>query len=202
MAGPLKIDGDYARGVFYVPLATTESALVRSYERGMVTISRASGASTQVLTNENRVSPIFVFDDVAAAAELTRTVGDRFAELQAAAEATTRHGRLLRVEPQQVERAVILTFAYWTADAHGMNMIVRATEAACRLLLADCRARRFYIFSGAESEKRASGALFAGGKGKKVVAGALIFARLVRAYLHTTPEELVELWRFTVLGHL
>jgi len=202
VAGPLKIDGDHARGVFYVPLATTEGALVRSYERGMVTISRAGGASARVMTDENRVSPIFVFDDVAAAAELTRTVGDRFAELQAAAEATTRHGRLLRVEPQQVGRAVILTFAYWTADAHGMNMIVRATEAACRLLLADCRARRFYIFSGAESEKRASGALFAGGKGKKVVAGALIPARLVRAYLHTTPEELVELWRFTVLGHL
>ena len=60
----------------------------------------------------------------------------------------------------------------------------------------------FLIFSGAESEKRPAGALFAGGKGKKVIAAARLPARLVRAYLHTTPGELCELWRHTVLGHL
>src|SRR5262245_35329731 len=38
MAGPLLVHGEHARGEFYVPLATTEGALVRSYERGMVTL--------------------------------------------------------------------------------------------------------------------------------------------------------------------
>src|SRR5712691_3814166 len=38
VAGPLLIHGEYARGTFYVPLATTEGALVRSYERGMVAL--------------------------------------------------------------------------------------------------------------------------------------------------------------------
>ena len=31
VAGPLKVDGEHAQGTFYVPLATTEGALVRSY---------------------------------------------------------------------------------------------------------------------------------------------------------------------------
>src|SRR4051794_8974540 len=34
VAGPLRVCGEHADGIFYVPLATTEGVLVRSYERG------------------------------------------------------------------------------------------------------------------------------------------------------------------------
>ena len=37
VAGPLRVNGDYASGIYYVPLAGTEGALVRSYERGICT---------------------------------------------------------------------------------------------------------------------------------------------------------------------
>lgn len=200
VAGPLVVLGEHAQGTFYVPLATTEGTLVRSYERGMVAISRSGGATARVLADENRVSPIFRFADVAAAAAWVRSMPERFAELAAAAEATTRHGKLLRIEPQPLGRKVILHFVYSTGDAHGMNMIVRATDAACRVLVAETEG--YSIFSGAESEKHASGSLLAGGKGKRVTAGALLPARVVRAYLHATPEEMVEVWKDTVLGHL
>ncbi|MBV8202574.1 MAG: hypothetical protein JOZ15_18310, partial [Acidobacteria bacterium] len=91
---------------------------------------------------------------------------------------------------------------YSTGDAHGMNMIARATDAACRRLVELGAAPRYTVFSGMDSEKRASGSLLAGGKGKEVVAGALLPARLVKAYLHTTPGELREVWEATLLGHL
>ena len=202
VAGPLRIEGEHARGSFYVPLATTEGALVRSYERGMVTLTRAGGATARVLLDENRVSPVFRFEDVAEAAAFSRGIEECFEALKAEAESTTRHGRLLRLEPRPLGREVVVHFCYWTADAHGMNMIVKATDRACRWLVEQGRACNYYIFSGAESEKRASGSLFAGGKGKKAVAGARIPARLVRAYLHTTPERLADVWQRTVLGHL
>jgi hydroxymethylglutaryl-CoA reductase (NADPH) len=95
-----------------------------------------------------------------------------------------------------------VSFCYATADAHGMNMIAKATESACRLLVARGAARRYTLFSGMDSEKRASGALLAGGKGKQVVAGALLPARVMRAYLHASPGELREVWEATLLGHL
>lgn len=202
VAGPLLVHGEHAQGLFYVPLATTEGALVRSYERGVVAITRAGGATARVLTDENRVSPVFTFESVAEAAAFARALPGLFEALQAEAGSTTRHGRLLRVEPLPLGRDVVVHFAWWTADAHGMNMIVKGTDRACRWLVEHNHAPRCYLFSGAESEKRASGALFAGGKGKKVTAGARIPARIVRAYLNTTPERLADVWHRTVLGHL
>ena len=202
VAGPLVVRGLHARGRFYVPLATTEGALVRSYDRGMAAIARAGGATVRVYEDENRVSPVFSFDDVDDAYDFVRGLQEEFERVRAEAEATTRHGRLLRLECQPVGRDVIVSFCYHTADAQGMNMIVQATEAACRGMLARSRARRFHLFSGYSSEKRAASVLLAGGKGKRVVAGALLPAGVVRNYLRTTPERMCDMWHKTVLGHV
>jgi hydroxymethylglutaryl-CoA reductase (NADPH) len=202
LAGPLRMRGEHAEGTFYVPLATTEGALVRSYERGMVALTRAGGAVARVVRDTNCVAPVFSFEDVESACRFARELPERFEEARAEADATTRHGRLIALEPQPVGRDVIVTFTFSTGDAHGMNMIVKAADRACRHLAEGSGARGYLIFSGAESEKRASGALFAGSKGKRVVAGARVPRRTVRAVLQTTPEAMAELWRRTVVGHL
>jgi hydroxymethylglutaryl-CoA reductase (NADPH) len=202
IAGPLLVHGRHAAGIFYVPLATNEGALVRSYERGMVAITRAGGATTHLYQDENRVAPVFFLDSVAEAAEFVAALADHLPAIRAAAESTTRHGKLLRLEPRPVGREVMVAFCYSTGDAHGMNMIVRATDEACRWIVAHTRARRYYVFSGLDGEKQAGGGLLAGGKGKRVVAGARLPAPLVRAYLHSSPEAMVDLWHHTVLGKL
>jgi hydroxymethylglutaryl-CoA reductase (NADPH) len=202
VAGPLAVHGKFASGVFYVPLATTEGALVRSYERGMVTLTRAGGVHTCVYVDENRASPVFFFGDVHQAFTFAANLNSHFSAIKRECESTTRHGKLLRLECHPVGRQVMVHFCYHTGDAHGMNMIVRATERACQWIARNTEAVRYYLFSGLASEKHASGSLFYGGKGKKVVAGALLGASLVKSYLHITPAQLVDLWRNTVIGHL
>src|SRR6202166_3842095 len=202
VAGPLAVQAEHARGTFYVPLALTEGAVVRSYERGMIALTRAGGVVARLYADENQVAPGFRFDGGGEARAFCLRLPELLPELRAAAEAPRRHGRLLRLEPRPLGRAVMVNFCYSTADAHGMNMIAKATEAACELLVARGAARRYTLFSGMDSEKRASGALLGGGKGKQVVAGARLPARLVRSYLHTTPAELRKVWEATLLGHL
>jgi hydroxymethylglutaryl-CoA reductase (NADPH) len=202
IAGPLAVRGTYAQGIFYIPMATTEGALVRSYERGMVTLTRAGGAVTRIYQDENRVSPVFLMKSVASAYDFTNQIVPEFTRIKEEAESTTSHGELLRLECHPIGREVIVTFCYSTADAHGMNMIVKATERACRWILKNTQAQDFYLFSGLSSEKRGSGALLSGGKGKKVTAGATLSAELTKKYLHTTPARLVDLWHHTILGHL
>jgi hydroxymethylglutaryl-CoA reductase (NADPH) len=202
VAGPLLINGVAAQGVFYVPLATTEGALVRSYERGMVALTRAGGVTTRIYVDENRVSPVFLFDSVAQAHQFVVSLPDKQEAIRAEAESTTRHGKLQRVECHAIGREVIVNFCYFTGDAQGMNMIVKATEQACKWIMDHCDAVRFYVFSGFSSEKRASGSLLTGGKGKKVTAGALLPRDIVQSYLHVTPEDLLEMRQHTMLGHL
>ncbi len=202
IAGPLQINGLHARGTFYVPLATTEGALVRSYERGMVMLTRAGGVAARVEVDQNVVSPVFKFDSVEEAHAFSASLPGHFEALRAEAEATTRHGKLKRIEPRPSGRAVIVNFYYYTADAQGMNMIVKATERAAQWIVARGLAPRFKIFSGLCSEKRGSGFLLSGVKGKTVIAGARVPADVLESYMRITPSQVVEVWHDSVIGHL
>jgi hydroxymethylglutaryl-CoA reductase (NADPH) len=202
VAGPLEVHGEHARGVFYVPLATTEGALVRSYERGMVALTRSGGVQARIFENQNRVAPVFSFADVAAAFEFVQWLATVDSRVKAEADSTTRHGRLERIEAFPAGRDVMVNLRFHTADAHGMNMIVKAADKACRWIKDNSRAERYLVFSGLESEKHASGFLFPGGKGKKVVAGALLPAATCRSYLHAAPSDFARLWKHTAIGHV
>ena len=76
VAGPVLVHGQYAQGLFYVPMATTEGALLRSYERGMVALTKAGGVQTAVLYDENQMAPTFFFDSRGRGAGVLR-VGSR-----------------------------------------------------------------------------------------------------------------------------
>ena len=202
VSGPLTIHGEYAQGTFYVPLATTEGALVRSYERGMALLTRAGGVTARVFRDENQICPVFHFDSLEAAAKFGRFLEENEERIRKEAEATTRHGKLLSCRPHPVGREVEVCLCFSTGDAHGMNMIAKAADAACRWIQENSDAYGYLLFSGLSSEKRPSGALMAGGKGKGVTAAAEIPARWIRLYLHTTPGAMCDLWRRTVTGNM
>ena len=66
VAGPLRINGEHARGDFYVPLATTEGTLVASYNRGMRVLSESGGVTTTVVGDSMQRAPAFVLPDALA----------------------------------------------------------------------------------------------------------------------------------------
>ena len=202
VAGPLWVNGEHARGRFYVPLATTEGALVRSYERGMVILSRAGGATARVLRDENRIAPSFFLPDITRAAEFAGWVENNFDNIAARANATTRHGKLLRLACHILGRQVIVNFSYDTGDAQGMNMICRASEAAAEWILAHSEASHYHIFSGYSAEKHPAGSLMAGGKGKHVIAGATIPRAILESHLRVSAEDVQAFWQASVQGQM
>jgi hydroxymethylglutaryl-CoA reductase (NADPH) len=202
VAGPVLVHGKHAQGLFYVPMATTEGALLRSYERGMVALSKAGGVEVSVDSDENQTAPSFFFTSVLKAAEFPEWIQGQLGELQAVVATTTSHGKLRNLKCYQNGRQVIVNFGFFTGDAQGMNMIVRATDAICRWVGDNYPIDSYFLFSGMCSEKRASGFLMTRGKGKRVTAGALLTHRVMRLYLHVTADQLFRVWQSTLVGQL
>jgi hydroxymethylglutaryl-CoA reductase (NADPH) len=63
LAGPLRVHGEHAQGDFYVPLATTKSALVASVNRGMRLLDACGGVKATVVAESMQRAPVFVFED-------------------------------------------------------------------------------------------------------------------------------------------
>jgi hydroxymethylglutaryl-CoA reductase (NADPH) len=202
VAGPVLVHGQHARGSFYVPLATSEGALVRSYERGMVALTRAGGVQTALLADENQTAPAFYFPNVETAARFHEWAPTQLAEMQEIVASSTRHGRLKSIHCYQIGRQVLVNLGFSTGDAQGMNMIVKATDAIRRWVERNYEGARYFLFSGMCSEKRASGFVMSRGKGKRVTAGCLLPHNVLRMYLHCTADQLFRVWQSTVMGHL
>jgi hydroxymethylglutaryl-CoA reductase (NADPH) len=197
LAGPLAIAGGAAHGTYYVPLATTEACLVASYSRGAQLITRAGGCDARVLDARMRRTPVFAFAGLAEAVAAAEWVRENVARLRAAANATSRHARLLAVDAAIEGNHVYLDCAYATGEAAGQNMVTFATEALCAELLAHApvRPRSFAVESNASGDKKAAAHALMSTRGRRVSADVTIPAALLEERLRVTPEMLAAYWR-------
>lgn len=201
VAGPLLVDGEHARGEFYVPMATTEGTLVASYNRGMKTLRSAGGVRTTVLDDAMQRAPAFVFEDARGARDFGVWLAAHFEEVRAAAEATTSVGRLRRIEQYSASRILFTRFDYTTGDAAGQNLTGRATAAACAWILANYEGVvNFYLESNFATDKKSSQVNILHTRGKRVVAEATIPARVLEEDMHATGERLFRARQVSNLG--
>ncbi|WP_181693459.1 hydroxymethylglutaryl-CoA reductase (NADPH) [Natronomonas sp. LN261] len=192
VVGPIALDGGAIEAEPYLPLATTEGALVASVNRGCAAIRAADGATARVLKNGMTRAPVFRVEDVAAASETAAWVRENVDRLASAAESTTSHGRLRDVTPYVVGDSVFLRFVYDTKDAMGMNMATIATEAACEVVEARTPAELVALSGNLCSDKKPAAINSIEGRGRTVAADVSIPRAVVEDYFGTTPEAIRE----------
>ena len=202
LAGPLRVNGRFARGDYYLPLATTEAALVASYNRGAQLISEAGGCTAMLVHDGLGRAPGFAFADLHEVGFFLAWASSQMPEFMRAAEATTRHGQLTEMRITVEGNHVYMHFEFTTGDACGQNMVTIATEAICAYIEAHAPVRPQYSFleTNLSGDKKASARSFILGRGKQVTAEAVLPADLVVARLHTTPEQMTNYWRMAAIG--
>ena len=192
VAGPVPVEGGAADGEFYLPLATTEGALVASVNRGLSTIAAAGGATARVTSAGMTRAPVFRVAGVAEAATVTEWVAANTDRLRAAAESTTSHGELLEVDPYVVGDNVYLRFVYDTKDAMGMNMATIATREAAGLVETDTPAELVALSGNLCADKKPAAINAVEGRGRTVTADVVIDGDLLAERLSATPAAMAE----------
>lgn len=200
--GPLRVRGVNAMGDYHVPLATTEAALVASYGRGAHAASKAGGIATAVLYEGVIRTPAFRFDSLLDAGLFVEWVVGQADALRDAAQVTTRHGRLISLEPIIDNDTVFLISRFSTGDAAGQNMVTIATDAMCRDIAARCpvKINRWYIEGNFSGDKKASFLGLMTGRGRKVSASVTLPAAIVERHLGTSVAEMLDYGRVAGLG--
>jgi hydroxymethylglutaryl-CoA reductase (NADPH) len=202
VAGPLRVNGIAAQGDYYVPLATTEAALVASYHRGCTVLTLAGGCTAVTLNEGVGRSPAFAFQNLIEAGTFVQWCLAHYEELRTAAEATTRHGRMRDLKFTVEGNHVYLLLEFTTGDASGQNMVTIAAQAVCDFITANCpvKAAYFFVEGNMSGDKKACSQSFLGVRGRKVSAEARLPRELVTRHLHTTPEKMVDYWRMSAIG--
>ncbi|KAJ9098472.1 hypothetical protein QFC19_006339 [Naganishia cerealis] len=192
IAGPLTIDGQ----PYPIPMATTEGTLVASTSRGCKALNAGGGVITVLTQDAMTRGPALEFTSIkeAAAAKMWIDNEGGYPILKAAFESTSRFAKLQKLKCAMAGRTLYVRFATQTGDAMGMNMISKGTEKALECLNERYPQMRILALSGNYcTDKKPAAINWIEGRGKSVVAEAVIPGSVVKSVLKTTVADLVNL---------
>lgn len=192
VAGPLRVRGEYADGTFYLPLATTEGALVASVNRGCSAITAVGGAEVRILRDGMTRAPVFATDSVIHARSVVDWIEANQDRIRATAEATTSHGRLIGIMTSVAGTSVYLRLEFDTKDAMGMNMATIASTAVSTLVAEETGARQIAISSNLCTDKKPAAVNAVLGRGKTVMAGVHLTDDLCQTIFKTRAAIIAE----------
>jgi len=191
LAGPLLINGEHAKGDFYVPMATVEGTMLASYNRGMKVIRDSGGVTTTVSGEAMQRAPVFVFPSAREARDFGLWLRDNFERIKAVAESTTSVGKLNEIEQYHAHNMIFTRFDYSTGDAAGQNMTSKATFVACEWIRKEFEQISHYLLSGNfDTEKKTSAVNMLKGRGRRVTAELTIPRDVMIENLRISPEQM------------
>ena len=194
VVGPVLInseDGETLEG--YVPMATTEGALLASVNRGCSVIRRSNGCSISIINNQMTRAPVLKCKNVHEANKLKTWIEENFINIKEVAESTTNHGKLIKIDPVAiVGHFVYPRFVYETGESMGMNMVTIATQEAINYIEKENDLHVIALSSNFCVDKKPAALNMIEGRGKSIIAEVTVPKEVVEKILKTTPEAVVE----------
>lgn len=204
IVGPLAVRGDITNEEVYVPLATTEGALVASTNRGCSAIRAAGGVRVSVEDVGMTRAPVFHTGGIDETRRFLAWVEAHTDHMRELAAATSRHLRLLDIKPFAFSTSVYLRFRFATGDAMGMNMATIACDRIVQEYIEKETGVHCVALSGNFCiDKKPASINFQEGRGKRIHAEVLLPEKVLHDVLKTSAVGLVEVqYRKNLLGSI
>lgn len=189
-AGPLILDSKK----YYVPMATTEGALVASTNRGCKALSYYGVRSIVEDVGMTR-APCVKFPDVISAAQAKRWMetAENFVTIKQAFDSTSRFARLQELLITIDGPQLYIRFRAFTGDAMGMNMVSKGAENALRIVALAFPQMQIISLSGNFcSDKKPAAINWIKGRGKRVVCESRVSEDVLKNLLKTDAKTLVQ----------
>ena len=203
--GPLVIRGQQVdpSESLYVPLATTEGALIASTNRGCSAIRKAGGAITRVEDVGMTRAPVFRTTGIEETQRFLAWIEDNHERMRKLTEGTSRYLRLKEIRTHTFGTSVYLRFRFTCGDAMGMNMVTIACDRVVRELIEPETGVPCIALSGNYCvDKKPSAINFFEGRGKRIYAEVNLDGSVL-AGLKTNARNLVEVqYRKNLMGSI
>ncbi len=192
--GPILFSGPAVEGEVPVPLATYETPLWPSVDRG-ARVSTVSGGISVVVADDRMTRSILVeAPNAAEAVDARNWIHTRMEDLQAVTAETSRFARLIDLHDQIAGNLLYLRLEFQTGDASGHNMTTKAADHILTWLLRERPNLTYVSVSGNYcSDKKATAVNGILGRGKYVVTELVVPGKVCRRYLKTEPARIVDL---------
>src|SRR3989339_164087 len=198
IAGPLKIssfaEASEDRQNYFIPLATTEGALVASVSRGCKAIN-LSGGTTSIVENVGVTrGPVYETSGLQESFTFKKWLENNFELIKIEAEKTSSHLELLKFETSIVGNNVFVRYYFDTGEAMGMNMVTIATRAINQFIETKTKVKCLSVSGNFCVDKKPAWSNFLNGRGKKVWAEVTLKKEIVSDVLKTTSEKFYNVW--------
>ena len=195
VAGSLKIqNSEFKIQNYFIPLATTEGALVASVSRGCKAINLSGGSTSYVEEVGVTRGPVFVTSGLKESFEFKKWLDDNFNLLKVEAEKTSSHLKLKKLGTRIAGNYVYIRFYFATGNAMGMNMVTIATDSISRLVELKTKVKCIAVSGNFCIDKKPAWLNFISGRGKRVWSEVILKKEIVNEVLKTTPEKFFEVW--------
>lgn len=195
VAGPLRVKSLKSKVKnYYIPLATTEGALVASVSRGCKAITESGGASVDSHTVGATRGPVFRMKNLKEHDQLYRYLKTNLDELNTIAQQTSHHLKLERLLTRGVGRYRYVRFVFDTDDAMGMNMATIATQALVSHIEKKLGISCVSVAGNFDVDKKPSWLNAIENRGTKVWAEVTIPEDVLLHTLKTTAKRVYDVW--------
>ena len=188
LAGPLHIHFSSGESTeTYLPLATTEAALVASINRGCKAITAAGGVRTSSEYVGITRSIAFEVKDAEGIAGEIRRLESAWKKI---AEATSSHLKVLSYDIDTKDDVLFLTIAADTDEAMGMNMLTIAAQSVGEFLAKELGITMLTVAGNVDSDKKPSMRTKIKGRGYRVRAEIVVSEKILESILKTDSSAL------------